>query len=619
METTKNDFSVMTLEELLCLYDEATSSYYGDGEAIMSDYDFDNLKDYLEMFYSDNPEVYKRINGIYSDVTEQTENVTDKTVMLSLLKFKMNKPDSVMKLNKFLEYRKDLFKSPKFDGMSIKIEQKDGKILRCLTRGGKDYTMKLAFHHDIIKSVNMFSDKRFIHGELLIKKSTFKKYFSDGEEYTSIRNCVPGILQTRQAHEIDILLDFVPCTDGVNPLINSDWKIENFNKRVWEKIENPSLELYRLESFLNELRSDTFPYQVDGVVIGYVEQSGVQRVKDNYPLNLAACKFKNKSVKTKVIDIVWEQKKTGKLTPILSIEPVEYDGTICRKANGYNFSNLKLKHCGIGSEITITKTGDIIPIVCDVLKKSDNIKMPECEYEISGKNLVAVDKEQSRQYKFVLGLRMFQIDGIGPKIAQQIGLCCDYDIVELFNPMMKPKIREIIGSGAVWEKFSVFFDIKNIYLDQVIEMLQFNGCGKILSKKFAMLITKQDMDVKGIDKNVLNSVCRGEGFARINAAMKRLAEFGIKTLKPIKIDDSVLTFEMSNSPKSGITKEEFVKRLHVKMPNAIHTTLTKTTNYLVVDDLNATSSKANKARKYNIPMITYEDALAGKMILKNKE
>ena len=70
---------------------------------------------------------------------------------------------------------------------------------------------------------------------------------------------------------------------------------------------------------------------------------------------------------------------------------------------------------------------------------------------------------------------------------------------------------------------------------------------------------------------------------------------------------------MSNAPVSGITKEEFVKRLKEKMPNAIHTTLTKTTNYLVVDTLSATSSKANKARKYNIPMITYEDALAGKM------
>lgn len=609
------DYSTMSLMELLHLFDEATSSYYGTGEAIMSDDDFDNLKDYIETFYFEEPEVKRRLNGIYSDITQETETVTNKTVMLSLIKFKMDKNDSVSKLNKFLEYRKDLYYSPKFDGMSIKIEQKDGYIVRCQTRGGQDVTDKLSSHKDIQKCLEMFPDKQFIHGELLIKKETFVKNFGDGEEYSSIRNCVPGILKTKQAFEINKLLDFVPCTDGVNPLIDIVWDIPNYKKPIWNKMENPSIELYRLKLFLEELRSPNFPYQVDGVVVGYIEGNGIQRVKDNYPLNLAACKFKNKSVKTKVIDIIWEQKKTGKLTPLLIIDPVEYDGTICRKANGYNYGNLKLKHIGVGAEITITKTGDIIPVACDVLKRSDNIKMPECEYEISGKHVIAIDKEVSRQYKFVLGLKLFQIDGIGPKIAQQIGLACNYDIVELFNPMLKPKVRELIGAGAVWDKFMSFYNIKNIYLDQLIEMLQFDGCGKILSKKFAMLITKQDMDVKGIDKNVLNKVCRGEGFNKINNAMKRLAEFGIKTLKPIQIDDTVITYEMSNAPKSGITKEEFMKKLHEKMPNAIHTTLTKTTNYLVVDSLNATSSKANKARKYNIPMITYEDALAGNMKL----
>jgi DNA ligase (NAD+) len=598
------DYQSMSLDELLRLYDEATLSYYGDGEAIMSDEDFDELREWLEMFHYENPEVQKRLNGIFSDETQHTETVSDKTVMLSLCKFKMEKHDAVSKLNKFLDYRKDLYRAPKFDGMSIKVEMSDGRIVRCQTRGGQDVTNKLSMHRHIQKCLQDFPDKHFIHGELLIRKDVFQRYFSDGEEYTSIRNCVPGILKTREPFEINELLDFVPCTDGINPLINTS---------VWHRMENPSLELYRLASYLEELRKPDFPYQVDGVVIGYVEESGVQRIKDNYPLNIAACKFRNKSVKTRVINIEWEQKKTGKLTPILIVEPVEYDGTICRKANGYNFENLRMKHIGLGAEITITKTGDIIPVACEVLKRSDDIKMPECEYQKIGKHLVAVDKEASTQYKFVLGLRMFQIDGIGPKIAQQIGTACKFDIVELFNPMLKPTVRDIIGSGAVWEKFQHFYEIKNLYLDQLIEMLQFDGCGKILSKKFAMILSKQDMNTQGINKTVLSMVCRGEGFQRINNAVKQLATYGIKVLKPIAIDDSVITFEMSNAPVSGITKEEFVKRLKEKMPNAIHTTLTKTTNYLVVDTLSATSSKANKARKYNIPMITYEDALAGKM------
>lgn len=595
------DYKNNSLEELLNLFDSATSSYYSSGEAIMPDTDFDELKEYLDEHYGDNPEVRKRIDGIYSDSSNSTENVTDKTVMISLKKIKWERPNAAGEILSFLSGNRHLNVqyryAPKFDGQSIKVVVENGKAVQCLTRGGQDVTDKLAEHSDVLKAIEAYPDCRFIHGELLIKKKVFNKYFGDGEEYSNMRNCVPGILKRKTPFEIDALLDFVPCTDGVNPLPSD----------IWKPLQTSS-ELHNLPKYMDALRSDNFPYQVDGIVVGFCEPDHVQHVKDNYPLNLVACKFKNKSAQTTVIGIEWSQKKSGTLCPVLSVQPTQLDGSTIQKVNGYNLGLLKQKHCGIGSVITITKTGDIIPVVCDVLKRSDNFAIPETGVKVVGKHLFAEDDEQSKIYKFVLGLRLFSIDGIGPKIAETIGKCCNYDIVELFNPIHKPEIRDLVGGGAVWDKFQNFYNIKNLYLDQLIEMLQFDGCGKILSHKFALILTKADNNTKGIDKTVLMSVCKGDGFRKIAESQKKLATFGIKVLKPIVIDETTITFEMTGAP-TGYTKEQFVEKIRTKYPNAIHVTLTKTTKYLVVDSLQSTSGKANKARKYNIKLITYEDAL----------
>ena len=160
--------------------------------------------------------------------------------------------------------------------------------------------------------------------------------------------------------------------------------------------------------------------------------------------------------------------------------------------------------------------------------------------------------------------------------------------------------------------FSKFYEIKNISLDLLIELLQFEKCGKKLSRKFAEIILKISTDTKGIDKNVLHNVCRGEGFMKINDSMLKLKSFGIKVTRPIQINDNTISFEMTGNPP-GITKSEFINKLKLRYQNSVHTTLTKETKYLFVDSLSSTSGKINKARKYNTKILTYSDALTSEL------
>ena len=149
-------------------------------------------------------------------------------------------------------------------------------------------------------------------------------------------------------------------------------------------------------------------------------------------------------------------------------------------------------------------------------------------------------------------------------------------------------------------------------LDLVIEILQFDRCGKTLSKKFAEIILKQTTDTSGIDKQVLANVCKGEGFQKIQKSMSKLQSYGIKVTKPIVINDDTISFEMTGTPP-GMTKSEFISKLKLRYPNSLHTTLTKDTKFLFVDNLNSSSSKMNKARKYNSKIVLYSDVLQGKL------
>lgn len=577
--------------EKLNLWKEASNAYYNE-EPIMSDPQFDALTDELHELSDTCPselksEILSTLNKIQTiDGLKNVAEVTSE--MVSLKKFKYKAIPTIMEAIKFMKSDVnrtdlDIYYGLKFDGMAIKVKIHDNKKV-ILTRGGQDVTDLLITHKDIV-NIN----RPITHGELVIKKSVFNQKYSD--EYENPRNCILGVLKQNPDD-----LDFIECTDGVNPL----------ECNVWNLLNNDNIKTL-VNTYFDA--KEKFEYQIDGIVLAI--KTNKQTIKDNYPLNIVSIKFKASSVQTEIVDIEWTQKKSGNLTPVYLVRPVKLDGSTITKVTGYNYASMKLSHCGIGAIIEITKSGDIIPMVEKVIKRSDNFKLPTIDYTIRGKHLVADNLEISKIYKFVLGLKILNLDGIGPVIAENVGAIVDYDIIELFNKQHKPMIVGAIGGGAVWNNFSQIYSITNIGLDSLIEMLQFDRCGKTLSRKFAEIILKINLDTKGIDKELLLNVCRGDGFERIKNAQLKLRSYGVAVTRPISINDDVITFEMTGNPP-GMTKAEFVAKIKSILPNSVSTALTKDTKLLVCDDVNGTSGKLNKARKYNIRIMSYNDVLAGK-------
>jgi len=617
IDQLKQFASILDIDQYFDLqkYVEASRIYYVDNDSedvIMSDTEFDELKE--EIVSWNIPEITIFVESrIYKDgegMVEVDEQFNQRQEMISLFKIKFKDMSSISEIRKFfVSNRKPLWYGPKFDGGALKINFQHKifpKIERIISRGGVDCTKNFENLPSIIDAIKY--QKEIVAGELVIKKTVFnEKYSIEGDndyEYENARNFVGSLIKKGNIPQkiLDDLV-FIPCTDGTNPL----------EKTFWKPFSNE--DMYRMQEIVKFYKSDEFPYLCDGIVIAYYED-GERQVKDNYPLNMVAIKFPALRVKSKVIGFEWTQKKSGKLTPKIMIEPVKHEGSTLTCANGYNYQNVLDKCIGIGSEVEVEKSGDIIPIIAKVLTRSQNVTLPECDYRQEGKHLIAMNLEESRKYKFILGLQLFQLDGVGPVIADQIGQICDYDIIQLFDSKHKPDICSKLGGGSNWRNFSEFYNIKNVSLDKLIHVLQFNDVGPKIALKAALLITKKSNDTSNMSSFVISHVCRGEGFTKIIESVRILKTFGIVVSNPVEINEDTIIYEMTVEPGTQIivdgktiSKSDFMREFKKLYPNAVHSTLTRETTYLFTNDLSSTTGKSNKARKYNVKIVLYSQAL----------
>ena len=617
------------LEKDFDLWLNASISYYDtdeDEEPIMSDEEFDELTSALKLVDDIGPWI-KAV--IYRNGRFKLKHDDYEQEMISLFKIKWGEPTRMTDIGNFwklsgnkmseLIRTNNLWYARKYDGCSLKITHNlNGSIKSIITRGGLDITNTFKKHPAIQELYSHFGTK-IVCGELMIRNSIFnKKYSVDaGGNYENPRNYVGGLVKKKEiSKEVLNDLTFVPCTDGIDPLINAGFNhnddvLNTFRTFIWMPLKESTL--FKLDEILHDCKAHE-DLNYDGIVLATHTLNHKRQVKDNYPLNMVAIKFPAPRAKTEVIGFDWTQKKSGKLTPRLIVKPVKLDGSTISYTNGYNIDQVIEKGIGIGSIIEIEKSGDIIPIVKKVIKRSHDIQYPDIPYKRVGKHLIAIDEQKSIEFKFVAALRLLQIQGIGDTIAEQIGKVLNYDILEIFNQEHKPKLSAAIGGGAVWLKFCEIYNKKTLYLNELINLLQFDNVGPKISLKVAKLLMKMSTDTSNISSDVLVNVCRGEGVQKIKTAMQILKSYGIQTLKPVDVTDETVTFEMSGNPPA-MTKQQFTEKLKEQYPNSIHTSLTKETKYLFVDSLSSNTSKVIKARKYNILIYTYMDILSGKVKL----
>ena len=510
-------------------------NYYEKNNPTVSDENYDKLKNEIfELEKKNNFLVHKDSpsKAVGFKPSKNFNKIKHKVPMLSLANA-FNEEDLVnfeKKIINFLDEKND-FKieysvEPKIDGISASLIYKDGIFFAGLSRGdgkeGEDITENLRTINDIPKNISSvsFPSEIDIRGEVFIQNSDFK---SIQNLFANPRNAASGSLRQKDPNDTKkIPLKFIAYTFG----FEKGLKIENQNEYLkklseWGFKVNPlnkviigTDNLMKNYKFVEEKRNE-LDFDIDGIVykinnfqlqkrLGYVA---------NAPRWAIAHKFSANKGISKILDIDIQVGRTGALTPVAKIKPINIGGVVVSNATLHNEDEIKRKDIRIGDTVVVERAGDVIPHILSVDAKKRNtnskkfifpLKCPSCgsktikEYNLITKKKDAVrrcssegfdcDKIAVEKIKHFVSKEALNIEGFGKKIVQNFW---DIKLVKLPQDIFtldynKIKLLEGWGEQSVANLRYFINQKKNISLEKFIYSLGIRHIGlenaKLISK-----------------------------------------------------------------------------------------------------------------------------------------
>ncbi len=411
--------------------------------------------------------------------------------------------DGLGLLRKWIDNHKyTLYWSLKADGMAVSLKYKNGKLFQALTRHNGSEGEDVTYNASLIESLpNTIPDKRYIEirGEIIIPNVYFNQYMYD--EYANSRNAAAGCLKrhtpnihTRKGLQflaynvyikkvelpsIDAKINFLKLIPGMGYLT------QNMGPITKQVIDTILLKRHNLD------------HRIDGLVMTV----GHTQIRDTYGYTgfnckgIIAFKFKAAEATTKISNIIWNTGRTGKITPVVHITPVELDGTTVSKCSMHNIDEINRKDVAIGDTIVIFKGGDIIPQVKKVLVKSDSprvINYPDicpscCEPTIvEGTHVLCINeycKARLRE-KIIHFLHTMEIKDIGPaRIDQLINAGYVGSISDIYKVTSEElSTLDRIGESSINNYHQSLNRRKNVPMHTFIASMGIKQFGKHLSK-----------------------------------------------------------------------------------------------------------------------------------------
>ena len=363
--------------------------YYDKSSPKIDDASYDKLKQELLNYEKSNkiPTEEKKISQIVGfEPSEKFSKVKHSENMLSLDNAFDEKDilDFYKKINNYLnlksENRVELFAEPKIDGISASLKYIDGIFVQGLSRGdgeyGEDITENLLTIKDIPKKIkNSFLGELIVRGEVYIPKSEFENI---SDKFANPRNAASGSLRQKDSNNTSKipLRFFAYGTIFRNHDIKE--KQSTFLKFLYEqgfKI-NPLGKLIKNEKDLalnykkiENLRSE-LDYDIDGIVYKVNDFKLQHRLGNltNSPRWAIAHKFSAEKGISKIKNIEIQVGRTGALTPVAKIYPVNIGGVIVSNATLHNEDEIQRKDIRVGDTVVIQRAGDVIPQVVEVDK-----------------------------------------------------------------------------------------------------------------------------------------------------------------------------------------------------------------------------------------------------------
>jgi DNA ligase (NAD+) len=653
--------------KLLHKYNKA---YFDKNKSLITDQEFDILKKQvieLEKKYSFLKHKNSPTITLGFKPSKNFKKIKHRVPMLSLANA-FNEEDLInfeKKIANFLSLSKleeiEYSAEPKIDGISISLIYKNSYFVQGLSRGdgkeGEDITENLKTIKDIPKIIKVknFPTEIDIRGEVFIQNDDFKNI---SEKFANPRNAASGSLRQKDPNATSkIPLKFIAYTYGYakNMNINSQsdflknlkswgFKINQFNAII-KSVHDLILNHKNLEKKRKEIDFD-----IDGIVYK-VNNFNLQKrlgFVTNAPRWAIAHKFSANSSVSEILNIEIQIGRTGALTPVAKIKPINIGGVIVSNATLHNEDEISRKDIRIGDTATVERAGDVIPHVISVdlkKRKKDSKKFvfpkncPSCgsltvkDFNESTKKQDAVRRCTSEGYecekiaiekiKHFVSKEAFNIDGFGKKIVENFW---EIKLIKLPQDIFKldyEKIKNLEGWGNLSVsnlKYSIDSK-KKILLDKFIYSLGIRHIGlenaKLLAKhlkssdNFFKLSSTKDMselsNIDGIGETQIKSI---KNFFSNKVNLEVLSELKkiLKISNVVSISQTGLlknkTF-MLTGKLQGMSRAE-AKSLIEQNSGKIISNVNKKLDYLITGE-KPTMKKVNNAKELNIKVITQDE------------
>ena len=652
-------------QEKIKQYKKYSKKYFEDSAPIVSDQDFDLLKreilDLEKKFNFRDKDSPSRTLGFIP--SKNFEKYPHRIKMLSLANA-FDEEDLInfeKKIVNFLNLKKNFefeySAEPKIDGISASLTYKSGKLLRGLSRGngeeGEDITLNLKTIPDIPHFIDQkdFPNDIDIRGEVFIQNNDFEKM---KDSFANPRNAASGSLRQKDPKKTSkIPLKFVAYTFG----FSSDQTIEkqtNFLDKLkkWGfKTSELNKKISGIKNLLTnhqniEKRRFELNYDIDGIVYKINDFKLQKRLGfvTNAPRWAIAHKFSASNSVTEILNIDIQVGRTGALTPVAKVKPVNIGGVVVSNATLHNEEEILRKDIRIGDTIKIERAGDVIPHVISVdLSKRKKVSKkftfplncPSCgsktikEYNSQTKKHDAVrrcisegfkcEKISIEKIKHFVSKDALNIDGFGKKIVQnfwEIGLIkLPHDIFNLdFERISK---LEGWGSLSVDNLKKSIQKSKKVSLDKFIFSLGIRHIGQENAKLLGEFLKKKENFFRLKNQNFIQDLINidGIGDTQINSLKNFFNEkvnlevilnlsksLDIQNFKESistgKLKDQVFMF---TGKLNNISRAE-AKSLIENNGGKIVSNVTKKLDYLVIGE-KPTTKKVDLAKKNKIKVI----------------
>ena len=639
-------------------------NYYIADNPTISDYEFDIKLKTLQDLESKHPEYFDansptlRVGG---EVTKNFETVVHENRMYSLDNSysKEDLLDWETRIKKLIDGAIQYTCELKYDGASISLTYENGELIKAVTRGDGFQGDNVTANIKTIKTVPLklngdYPDKFDIRGEIVLPFEGFNKMNEErieiGEEpYRNPRNTASGSLKLQDSAEVakrplECLLYSI---EGRNTEIETQF--DNLNKaRSWgfkvptaAKLVNSIDEVLEFINYW-DIHRHNLPYETDGVVVKvnnlYQQQELGYTAKS--PRWAIAYKFKAEQVSTRLNSITFQVGRTGAITPVANLEPVELAGTTVKRASLHNADQIEKLDIRVGDTVFVEKGGEIIPkiIAVDFTKRPQNSQptqyithCPECETELVRTegdakhycpNEYGCAPQIIGRIQHFISRKAMDIEGLGGETVALLvnaGLISNYsDLYELTKQQVLPLER--MAEKSADNLIKGIEASKHIPFDRVLYALGIRYVGETVAKKLAKHYKSIDalsfasledlINVDEIGEKIAESVVKFFGTTENYNIIKRLKNFGVQLeLSADILANQTTKLEGKTFVVSGVFEtlsRNELKKLIEDNGGKVSSSISSKTSYVVAGDKMG-PSKRTKAESLNIQLISEED------------